>query len=154
MVMTMNVRGTTQECVGAGKANGSGPTPQPSPRGEGEMRKRPVGALAVVLTPEAMMTKEDCGLALALTVKQGEVLRFLAQGKITKEIAAGFTPPLSVKTIETHYAAIKGALGLDAMTQVRVWAAKYFLALAHYGLEREALPKRKLKFQFTERKEN
>jgi DNA-binding NarL/FixJ family response regulator len=115
---------------------------------EGKARRRTSGAWSVVLTTGFMMSREDCEPALLMTKREMEVLHGVAQGKTAKDIGWGFTPALSPKTIETHLDHVKKKLDLESIQQVRVWAVKYFLAEAQFGLRREELPKRRTAFRF------
>ena len=61
----------------------------------------------------------------ALTARQREVLQMIAEGKSTKEIA--FALELSVKTAETHRAAIMERLGIHDVAGLVLFAARHGL---------------------------
>ena len=61
----------------------------------------------------------------ALTARQREVLQMIAEGKSTKEIA--FALDLSVKTAETHRAAIMDRLGIHDLAGLVLFAARHGL---------------------------
>ena len=61
----------------------------------------------------------------ALTARQREVLQMIAEGRSTKEIA--FTLELSVKTAETHRAAIMERLGIHDIAGLVLFAARHGL---------------------------
>ena len=61
----------------------------------------------------------------ALSPRQREVLQMIAEGKSTKEIA--FTLQVSVKTAETHRAAIMERLGIHDVAGLVVFAARHGL---------------------------
>lgn len=64
----------------------------------------------------------------ALSPRQTEILRALAQGHTTKEIAARLS--LSVKTVETHRARMMEALGLRNANQLVRYAVQHASDLA------------------------
>lgn len=61
----------------------------------------------------------------ALTTRQREVLQLIAEGKTTKEIA--FTLEVSVKTVETHRAALMQRLGIHDVAGLVVYAVRHNL---------------------------
>ena len=68
---------------------------------------------------------QDASPLDALTVRQREVLQMIAEGKSTKEIA--FALELSVKTAETHRAAIMERLGIHDLAGLVLFAARHGL---------------------------
>ena len=60
--------------------------------------------------------------AQALTDRESEVLRLLAQGKANKEIAAELT--IGEKTVKTHVSNILSKLGVQSRTQAALYAAQ------------------------------
>lgn len=65
-----------------------------------------------------------------LTARQREILQLLAEGKSTKAMA--FLLQLSVKTVETHRAAIMDRLGIHDLAGLVIYAVRHKLV----GLER------------------
>ena len=61
----------------------------------------------------------------ALTPRQREILQLIAEGKSTKEIA--FTLSVSVKTVETHRAALMERLGIHDVAGLVVFAVRHNL---------------------------
>jgi DNA-binding NarL/FixJ family response regulator len=61
----------------------------------------------------------------ALTPRQREILQLIAEGKSTKEIA--FTLSVSVKTVETHRAALMDRLGIRDVAGLVVFAVRHNL---------------------------
>lgn len=61
----------------------------------------------------------------ALTGRQREILQLIAEGKSTKEIA--FALGVSIKTAETHRAAIMQRLGLNTVAGLVLFAARHGL---------------------------
>jgi DNA-binding NarL/FixJ family response regulator len=61
----------------------------------------------------------------ALTARQREVLQMIAEGKSTKEIA--FAMGVSIKTIETHRAALMDRLGIHDVAGLALFAARHGL---------------------------
>jgi len=61
----------------------------------------------------------------AITARQREILQMIAEGKSTKEIA--FALHLSVKTVETHRAAIMKRLGVRDVAGLVVFAVRHGL---------------------------
>jgi DNA-binding NarL/FixJ family response regulator len=61
----------------------------------------------------------------ALTPRQREILQLIAEGKSTKEIA--FTLSVSVKTVETHRAALMERLGIHDVAGLVVFAVRHEL---------------------------
>ncbi|HEX5130480.1 MAG TPA: response regulator transcription factor [Usitatibacter sp.] len=61
----------------------------------------------------------------ALSPRQREILQLIAEGKSTKEIA--FTLNVSVKTIETHRAAVMDRLGIRDVAGLVVFAVRHKL---------------------------
>ena len=61
----------------------------------------------------------------ALTPRQREILQLIAEGKSTKEIA--FTLSVSVKTIETHRAALMDRLGIHDVAGLVLYAVRHKL---------------------------
>jgi DNA-binding NarL/FixJ family response regulator len=61
----------------------------------------------------------------SLTSRQREVLQMIAEGKSTKEIAA--TLEVSVKTVETHRAALMSRLGIFDIAGLVMYAARNHL---------------------------
>lgn len=61
----------------------------------------------------------------ALTPRQREILQLIAEGKSTKEIA--FTLSVSVKTVETHRAALMERLGIRDVAGLVVFAVRHNL---------------------------
>lgn len=116
----------------------------------GDARTKKICTWAVVLTPSASMTREECDAALRLSRREMQVLEGVAQGKTAKEIGGGFTPEVTAKTVESHIYHIKQKLELGTVTQLRVWAVKYFLAETQFGLKRVESPQRAVSFQFEE----
>jgi len=70
------------------------------------------GALLTEYAARRVRRRSGEGLAAALTVREGEVLRLLALGYSNKEIAASLS--ISVKTVETHRASGMARLGLTS----------------------------------------
>jgi DNA-binding NarL/FixJ family response regulator len=62
----------------------------------------------------------------ALTAKELEVLRLIAAGKTTREIASGLC--ISVKTVETHRQHIAAKLGLHTVAELTKYAVREGLA--------------------------
>ena len=58
----------------------------------------------------------------ALTERETDVLRLLAQGRANKEIAADLG--IGEKTVKTHVSNILGKLGLQSRTQAALHAAR------------------------------
>jgi DNA-binding NarL/FixJ family response regulator len=58
----------------------------------------------------------------ALTERETDVLKLLAQGKANKEIAADLV--IGEKTVKTHVSAILGKLGVQSRTQAALYAAQ------------------------------
>lgn len=58
----------------------------------------------------------------ALTDRETDVLKLLAQGKANKEIAAELV--IGEKTVKTHVSAILGKLGVQSRTQAALYAAQ------------------------------
>lgn len=74
--------------------------------------------LAVLADPSA-----DSQSSLdSLTARQREVLQMIAEGKATKEIAAILE--VSVKTVETHRAAVMARLGIRDIAGLVIYAAR------------------------------
>jgi len=66
---------------------------------------------------------EESGSPLdSLTARQREVLQMFAEGRSTKEIAAALA--VSVKTVETHRAALMERLGIHELAGLVVFAAR------------------------------
>lgn len=61
----------------------------------------------------------------ALSLRQREVLQLIAEGKSTKEIA--FTLEVSIKTAESHRAAIMERLGIHDVASLALFAARHGL---------------------------
>jgi DNA-binding NarL/FixJ family response regulator len=61
----------------------------------------------------------------ALTPRQREILQLIAEGRSTKEIA--FTLSVSVKTVETHRAALMERLGIHDVAGLVVFAVRHEL---------------------------
>jgi DNA-binding NarL/FixJ family response regulator len=61
----------------------------------------------------------------SLTLRQREVLQMIAEGKTTRDIAAALD--LSVKTIETHRAALMDRLGIHDVAGLVTFAARHHL---------------------------
>lgn len=61
----------------------------------------------------------------ALTARQREVLQMIAEGKSTKEIA--FAMGVSIKTIETHRAALMDRLGIHDVAGLALFAVRHGL---------------------------
>jgi DNA-binding NarL/FixJ family response regulator len=61
----------------------------------------------------------------ALTPRQREILQLIAEGKSTKEIA--FSLSVSVKTVETHRAALMDRLGIRDVAGLVVYAVRHKL---------------------------
>jgi DNA-binding NarL/FixJ family response regulator len=61
----------------------------------------------------------------SLTPRQREILQLIAEGKSTKEIA--FTLSVSVKTVETHRAALMERLGIHDVAGLTLFAARHKL---------------------------
>ncbi len=68
----------------------------------------------------------------SLTVRQREILQLLAEGKSTKAMA--FLLNLSIKTVETHRAAIMERLGIHDLAGLVIYAVRHNLV----GTERRA----------------
>ena len=68
---------------------------------------------------------DDASPLDALTARQREVLQMIAEGRSTKEIA--FALELSVKTAETHRAAIMERLGIHDVAGLALFAARHGL---------------------------
>jgi DNA-binding NarL/FixJ family response regulator len=64
--------------------------------------------------------------AEALTDRESEVLRALAQGLANKEIARHFD--ISEKTVKTHVSSVLAKLGVQSRTQAALYAAQHGLA--------------------------
>jgi DNA-binding NarL/FixJ family response regulator len=65
----------------------------------------------------------DTGRSLdALTARQREVLQMIAEGKATKEMA--FLMKVSVKTIESHRAAVMDKLGIHDLAGLVIYAVR------------------------------
>jgi DNA-binding NarL/FixJ family response regulator len=58
----------------------------------------------------------------ALTERETDVLRLIAQGKANKEIAAALT--IGEKTVKTHVSNILMKLGVQSRTQAALYAAQ------------------------------
>ena len=65
---------------------------------------------------------EDAGSLESLTARQREVLQMIAEGHSTKEIA--FQLKVSVKTIETHRAALMDRLGIHDLAGLVIYAVR------------------------------
>lgn len=61
----------------------------------------------------------------ALTPRQREILQMIAEGESTKQIA--FTLKLSVKTVETHRAALMDRLGIHDLAGLVIYAVRHKL---------------------------
>ena len=71
----------------------------------------------------ALNTGSDADSSLdLLTLRQREVLQMIAEGKSTKEIAAILE--VSIKTVETHRAAIMARLGIRDIAGLVIFAAR------------------------------
>jgi DNA-binding NarL/FixJ family response regulator len=64
----------------------------------------------------------------SLTPRQREILQMIAEGRSTKEIA--FTLELSVKTVETHRAALMDRLGIHDVAGLVLYAVRHNLVSA------------------------
>lgn len=73
------------------------------------------------LLPGARGERRDSSLD-ALTSRQREILQMIAEGKSTKEIA--FVLDVSVKTVETHRAALMERLGIHDIAGLVVYAIR------------------------------
>ena len=69
--------------------------------------------------------------AEVLTLRQREVLQMIAEGKSTKEIAAGLA--VSTKTVETHRAAVMARLGIRDIAGLVKYAARHHLVTLDHG---------------------
>jgi DNA-binding NarL/FixJ family response regulator len=89
---------------------------------EGQVQLSPAAAARLmreVRTPEAPTTD-------ALTERENEVLKLLAQGKANKEIARELV--IGEKTVKTHVSNILSKLGVQSRTQAALYAAQNGLA--------------------------
>lgn len=92
-------------------------------RGETYLSPRVSGSLVSGLV-EGRPRDSDSGLD-ALTPRQREILQLIAEGRSTKEIA--FTLKVSVKTVETHRAALMERLGIHDVAGLVVFAVRHKL---------------------------
>ena len=69
----------------------------------------------------------------SLTPRQREILQLIAEGKSTKEIA--FTLNVSVKTVETHRAALMERLGIHDVAGLVLYAVRHRLISVDRGEE-------------------
>jgi DNA-binding NarL/FixJ family response regulator len=81
--------------------------------------------LSPSISHHVMSGLRDASPLEALTARQREVLQMIAEGKSTKEIA--FALELSVKTAETHRAAIMDKLGIHDIAGLALFAARHGL---------------------------
>ena len=89
---------------------------------EGQVQLSPAAAARLmreVRTPEAPSTE-------ALTERENDVLKLLAQGKANKEIARDLV--IGEKTVKTHVSNILQKLGVQSRTQAALYAAQNGLA--------------------------
>ncbi len=87
----------------------------------------------VQLTPQAaarlMQAVSAAESPEALTERETEVLRLLAQGKANKEIARGLN--ISEKTVKVHVSNILSKLGVQSRTQATLYAIRIGLVSAN-----------------------
>lgn len=75
------------------------------------------------------VTAQDKSMADSLTPRECEVIRYLAEGKCNKEIAAALG--LSVKTVETYRSRIMPKLGAHSLSDVTRFAVRHgFIKIA------------------------
>jgi DNA-binding NarL/FixJ family response regulator len=89
---------------------------------EGQVQLSPAAAARLmreVRTPEAP-------IADALTERENDVLKLIAQGKANKEIARDLV--IGEKTVKTHVSNILSKLGVQSRTQAALYAAQNGLA--------------------------
>jgi DNA-binding NarL/FixJ family response regulator len=89
---------------------------------EGQVQLSPAAAARLmreVRTPEAPTTD-------ALTERENDVLKLIAQGKANKEIARDLV--IGEKTVKTHVSNILSKLGVQSRTQAALYAAQNGLA--------------------------
>ena len=92
-------------------------------RGEAYFSPRISRHLLSILSEPA--TSEHESSLDALTVRQREILQLIAEGKSTKEIASILD--VSVKTVETHRAAIMERLDIRDIPGLVMYAARHKL---------------------------
>jgi NarL family two-component system response regulator LiaR len=71
----------------------------------------------------------DSDIVQALTERENDVLKLLAQGKANKEIAQSLF--LGEKTVKTHVSSILQKLGVQSRTQAALYAAQRGIAPLH-----------------------
>jgi NarL family two-component system response regulator LiaR len=88
----------------------------------GEARLHPEIMLKLMEQVTHQPQTEHLNPALALTQREQEVMRLVAQGQSNREIAQALV--ISEKTVKAHVSNILGKLGLEDRTQMAIYAIK------------------------------
>lgn len=77
-----------------------------------------------------------------LSPREYQIFMLLGDGLSSREIADYPGVKCSPKTVETHYAHLKGKLGIDHICQVRVLAARFIALHGRPEIERHVYERR------------